>query len=278
MFLVLVDAHSKWIDVLPVQSATSILTIEKLRVVFAVHGLPEKIVADNGSVFTSAEFTEFVEKNGICHVRTSPYHPSSNGLAERAIQTFKHGVSRLKEGSWETKISRFLLKCWIIPHATTGRSPAELLLGRQPRSRLDLLHPDTNTVLESQSMQKYGHDKHARARGFQVGERVYLRNFTNLADRKSPRPDWASLIPSATTRWPNQEKTCGPSENPVPRGFTYSSGRDTCDSDLNTRIAVDHETDPRRSCNWSPDRPSSQPPESTVRRSSRVRNPPDRLC
>ena len=51
MFLVLVDAHSKWIDVLPVQSATSTLMIEKLRVVFAVHGLPEKIVTDNGSVF-----------------------------------------------------------------------------------------------------------------------------------------------------------------------------------------------------------------------------------
>ena len=92
MFLVLVDAHSKWIDVLPVQSATSTLTIEKLRVVFAVHGRPEKIVTDNGSVFTSAEFTEFVEKNGIRHVRTSPYRPLSNGLADRAVQTFKHGV------------------------------------------------------------------------------------------------------------------------------------------------------------------------------------------
>ena len=82
-----------------------------------------------------------------------------------------------------------------------------------------------------------------------------LHRSTNRADRKSPRPDWARLIPSATTRWPNQEKTCEPSGNPVPRGFTYSSGRDTCDSDLNTLIAVGHETDPRRSCNWSPDRP-----------------------
>ena len=80
MFLVVVDAHSKWIDVLPVQSATyNILTIEKMRVVFAVHGLPRKIDTDNGSVFTSAEFTEFVD------VRTSPYHPSSNGLAEIAV-------------------------------------------------------------------------------------------------------------------------------------------------------------------------------------------------
>ena len=83
------------------------------------------------------------------------------------------------ECSWETRISRFLLKYRITPHTTKGRSPAELLLGRQPKSRLDLLHPDTNAkVLESQSSQKYGHDKHARARGFQVGERVYLQNFS----------------------------------------------------------------------------------------------------
>ena len=98
MFLVLVDAYSKWIEVFPVQSATSILTIEKLRIAFATHGLPEKIVTDNGSVFTNAEFTEFTEKNGIRHIHTSPYHPASNGLAERAVQTFKHGVSWLKEG------------------------------------------------------------------------------------------------------------------------------------------------------------------------------------
>ena len=90
IFLVLVDAHSKWIEVFPVQSATSILTIEKLRIAFSTHGLPEKIVTDNGCVFTRAKFNEFIEKNGIRHICTSPYHPASNGLAERAIQTFKH--------------------------------------------------------------------------------------------------------------------------------------------------------------------------------------------
>ena len=50
MFLVLVDAHSKWMDVIPVHAATSAVTIEKLRVVFATRGLPERIVTDNGAV------------------------------------------------------------------------------------------------------------------------------------------------------------------------------------------------------------------------------------
>ena len=80
----------------------------------------------------------------MAHTRTAPHHPASNGLVERSVQTFKQGIKRLREGTVETKLSRFLLKYRLIPHATTGRSPAELLLGRQPRSRLDLLHPDVS--------------------------------------------------------------------------------------------------------------------------------------
>ena len=67
MFLVLVDAHSKWLDVIPARSATSTVTIEKLRTIFATHGIPRKIVTDNGSVFTSKEFSTFMKKNGIVH-------------------------------------------------------------------------------------------------------------------------------------------------------------------------------------------------------------------
>ena len=143
MFLVLVDVHSKWMDVIPVHAATSSATIEKLRVIFATHGLPERIVTDNGAVFTSDEFEDFLKTNGVTHTCTAPYHPASNGLAERAVQTFKQGIKRIQGGSLETRLSRFLFKYRITPHTTTGRSPAELLLGRQPRSRLDLLHPDT---------------------------------------------------------------------------------------------------------------------------------------
>ena len=48
-------------------------------------GLPETVVTDNGSTFTSHEFAEFMRENGIAHVRTSSYHPSSTGLAERSV-------------------------------------------------------------------------------------------------------------------------------------------------------------------------------------------------
>ena len=74
-------------------TANSHVTIEKMRLTFASLGLPDLLVTDNGTVSTSSEFQEFLAKNGIRHARTSPYHPSSNSLAERAVQPFKEGMN-----------------------------------------------------------------------------------------------------------------------------------------------------------------------------------------
>ena len=139
MFLVVVDAHSKWLEVKTVPAATSKATIVCLQSIFATHGLPERVVTDNGSVFTSEEFKEFLEANGIAHSTSSPYHPASNGLAERAVQSFKQSMRKFTSGSIESKLSRFLFTYRLTPHATTSQSPAELLLKRRPRSRLDIL-------------------------------------------------------------------------------------------------------------------------------------------
>ena len=87
MFLVIVDAYSKWLEVMPVSSANSTQTVTALRQVFSTHGIPEVIVSDNGTPFTSFEFKTFTKSNGICHLTSAPYHPSTNGLAERAVQT-----------------------------------------------------------------------------------------------------------------------------------------------------------------------------------------------
>ena len=70
-----------------VNSSTSVTTINKLRSTFAAHGLPEICVTDNGSCFVSEEFQCFMKKNGIRHITSALYHPSTNGLAERTVQT-----------------------------------------------------------------------------------------------------------------------------------------------------------------------------------------------
>ena len=75
MYLVLVDAHSKWLDVQIMNSITSEMTISRLRSIFATHGLPQQIVTDNGPTFTSEAFKEFTKLNGIKHTFSAPYHP-----------------------------------------------------------------------------------------------------------------------------------------------------------------------------------------------------------
>ena len=92
-----VDAHSKWIEAVPVPSTSSIATITVLRNLFATHGIPELIY---GTSFTSDEFKEFVTRNGIRHGTSAPYHPATNGLAERAVQVVKTGLRKNTEGDW----------------------------------------------------------------------------------------------------------------------------------------------------------------------------------
>ena len=105
MFLVVTDAYSKWLEVHCMKSTTSSATIKKLREIFAIHSLPATLVSDNGSNFTSSEFEEFMKRNGIKHIKVAPYHPASNGLAERAVRVFKEGFEKMGEGSIQTKLS-----------------------------------------------------------------------------------------------------------------------------------------------------------------------------
>ena len=141
---------------------TSAVTIEHLRSIFATHGLPEMLVSDNGSVFTSVEFDNFTKQNGILHLKSTPYHPAaaSNGLAERAVQTFKAFVKKETDGTVNTRVSRFLSHYRITPHSTTGITPAEILLGWRPRTKLDLLIADLSSKMQQkQQTQKLYHDK-----------------------------------------------------------------------------------------------------------------------
>ena len=82
MFFVVVDAHSKWPEVVIVSTSSTQKTIDILRLLFLWYGLPEQLVSDNGPQFTSKEFEQFARANGIRHIRSAPYHPASNGQVE----------------------------------------------------------------------------------------------------------------------------------------------------------------------------------------------------
>ncbi|KAI4881016.1 hypothetical protein NFI96_011261 [Prochilodus magdalenae] len=81
-FFVLVDSHSKWLEVVPMTTTTAAKTIEVLRNIFSSYGLPEEIVSDNGPQFTSQEYKNFLRSNGIKQTLVPVYHPASNGAAE----------------------------------------------------------------------------------------------------------------------------------------------------------------------------------------------------
>ncbi|KAL0821502.1 hypothetical protein ABMA28_004966 [Loxostege sticticalis] len=99
-YLIIIDATSKWIEF-----------IEKLRETFARFGLPKQIVSDNGPPFSSSDFEQFCSNNGIDHVFTAPYHPSSNGAAENAVKVCKKVIKKaiLTRNDVDTALYRYLL-------------------------------------------------------------------------------------------------------------------------------------------------------------------------
>ena len=89
----MVDAHSKWPGVIsPMKTTTADSTINAMHNIFARYGLPTQVISNNGPPFQSAEYEGLLQQNGIQRILVSPYHPSSNGLAERFVQTFKYAL------------------------------------------------------------------------------------------------------------------------------------------------------------------------------------------
>ena len=120
-----------------------------------------------------------MKANGIQHIRSAPYHPATNGLAERMVQTFKQSMKASKTNglSVQKNLDKFLMSYRNAPHSTTHRSPAQMFYGRNLRSRLDLLKPDTRKrVITAQTQQGRYHSNSA-IREFSVGDIVLVRDY-----------------------------------------------------------------------------------------------------
>lgn len=145
-FLIMVDSYSKWIEISEMAKTNATKVIEKLRNWFSVWGIPSIVVSDNGPPFSSGAFIEFCESNNIKVMKSPPYHPQSNGLAERAVQTvkkaFKKFLLETKQNILEfnCKIDNFLLRYRNTPTTTTNESPANVLLKFRPKTLLDFVN------------------------------------------------------------------------------------------------------------------------------------------
>ena len=163
---------------MPVKSTSSAGTIEKLQHLFSNFGIPNKVVFDNGTSFSSRKFKELMDNNGIVHTRVAPYHPSSNGQVERAVQIVKRGIQNQTDGTLNMKISSFLFTYRNTSQSVTEHSPAELMFCRKLKSRLDHLHSDLNRKVQTKQIRKKEcRDRDTKLREFKIRDNVYLRIF-----------------------------------------------------------------------------------------------------
>ena len=179
-YLVVVDAYSKFPEIVKMSTTSAKATVTTLRDIFSRHGLPEIIVSNNGPQFTATEFEQFCTSNGILHRTSAAYKPSTNGQAERVVQILKSAIKQacLTNADVDTVISNHLLVYRTTPHSTTGEPPSLLLMGRRLRNRLDLLTPSLETHVEAcQYSTMVSRTAHRGFRKFNAGDSVLARNF-----------------------------------------------------------------------------------------------------
>ena len=94
--------------------------------------------------------------NRIVHQLTPPYRPSSNGQAERLVQKVKKSLNTKQSSRTVShKISIFLLRYRTTPNCTTGKTPAELLMKKELRTRLSFLRPESGKSLREKHRDHY---------------------------------------------------------------------------------------------------------------------------
>ena len=152
-FFILVDYWSGFFEVQEVKEARSLRIITACKVQFSRHGIPDVIVTDNRTQFTSSAFSGFAKEWQFEHLTSSSYYPQSNGCAENAVKTCK---SLMKKAKADEQDPLLALTDWCnTPTEGIGTSPVQRLTGFRTQTLLPthenlLIHPshkDTATKL-----------------------------------------------------------------------------------------------------------------------------------
>ena len=167
-WLIMVDAKSKFPFVADMGNDTSAKNLcNVLEQAIDWLGPPTTLVSDNGPPFTSFEMSEFYKRYAIQHITTAPYHPPSNGIAERFVRSFKEGMVKEQQSGQTNKtiaLRNVLRSYRWTPHTTTGIPPAEALFRRPIRTELACLHP-ARTQTETKGTSKYD-----------IGQPIWVKN------------------------------------------------------------------------------------------------------
>lgn len=190
MFLIVVDAYSKWPEVINMKKDITSRKMRKvLDTLFSRFGPPNMIVSNNEPQLTSDEFKAFLKYYKIKHIRITPYHPASNGAAENFVRTIKDKLNQMisEEHSFfhsDFVLNRFLSDYRNTVHCTTNRKPSELMFKREIRIRYDLLKPNLRDTIERQLFNQTRFKQGNKKCELLKGETVYVNDYhRNTSDK-----------------------------------------------------------------------------------------------
>ena len=203
--LVVCDYATRYPEAVPLCSIDAEAAAEALVTIFSRVGIPQEILMDQGTIFTSQLLAEIYRLIHMRAHRTSPYHTQTDGVVEQFNQTLKDMLRKTacEEGKdWDHQIPFVLFAYREVLQALTGFSPFELLYGREVRGPLDVLkekwelrnQSDINVasyvldmrerfeeifrlvywnIEEAQTNQKKWYDKIARQRKLKAGDQYW---------------------------------------------------------------------------------------------------------
>ncbi len=184
--LVLVDYATRYPEAVALRNISAKSVAEALFSMISRVGIPKEILTDQGTAFMSRTIRELYELLGINSVRTSVYHPQTDGLVERFNRTLKTMIRKFVHEdakNWDKWLEPLLFAVREVPHASTGFSPFELLYGRQPHGVLDVLR-ETWEEGPSESKNEIQHVLDLRTKLHTLGQ-LSMENLLQAQDKQS---------------------------------------------------------------------------------------------
>ena len=129
--LTIIDRKTRWMEAIPLKSISAdIVAFAIIAEWVSRYGVPRTIITDRGPQFESHLFNSLSHNLGISHLRTTAYHPQTNGMIERFHRTLKQSLRILSfQGGWVKTLPFVLLGWRNTPSRTTESSPAQMLFG-----------------------------------------------------------------------------------------------------------------------------------------------------
>jgi transposase InsO family protein len=169
-YVLVVDYLSRYFEIALLSSTTAISVITHLKSIFAKHGIPEKVISDNGPQYSAEQFSQFAKEWGFQHSTSSPKYPQSNGLAEKTVQTVKGLLTKAKQSGQDPYLAMLNYRTTPVDGVA---SPAQILMSRRLRTTLPATGRQLSPQLVSdklvrqkrelcQDRQKYYYDKAAK--------------------------------------------------------------------------------------------------------------------